>query len=73
MLLEWQARILGIVLGADGEQNATRLQIKQIRLEFMVRFACRRARPNADPVQAILADNALPQRVIEIGDPFLCV
>ena len=57
-------------LGADGEQNAALLQIKQIRLELLVRFARRSARPNADPVQAILADNPLPQCVIQIGNQY---
>ena len=67
MLLERQARVLRIVLGAHGEQDAAVFQLAQILLQVEKAFAVAGA-ADADPVEAVLADDASPQRVVEIAD-----
>ena len=57
---------LGVVLGADGENDAPLLELLGVMLQGEMGFACRAAFAQHDAVNPVVADHAAPQRVVEI-------
>ncbi|MEY9901468.1 hypothetical protein ABIA44_005642 [Bradyrhizobium sp. USDA 329] len=56
-----------VVLAADRQQDAARLQFEQSDLEALEskpQFSL----PNLDPIRAVLSQNASPHRIVEIDD-----
>lgn len=62
--------VVVIVLAAHREDDAAALQLAQVALERAERLAF--AEPaHADPFDAVVTDDAAPQRVVEIDDDAL--
>ncbi len=65
-MIEGGERALGIVLRADGKQDAPLAQRPAIELEGLEGLAPRRALADHDPLDAVVADHPAPERVVEI-------
>ena len=65
MLVDDEKRIGLVVLAVDGEQDAAVIELEQLPLEIAIAIAgIRMTQRNA--ANAILADDATPQRIVEI-------
>ena len=68
MLPEGLARCRVLVLRADGQHDAALPQIEGEVLDGDEGFARRRPLPQRDAVESVVADDAAPQRIVEIED-----
>ena len=59
-----------IVLAAHGEDDAASLELAQVVLQAVMRLAVAE-RIHVDPLDAVVADDAAPQRVVEVDDDAL--
>ena len=57
---------LGVVLGADGENDSALLELLGVALQGEMGFACGAAFAQDDAVNPVIADHPAPQRVVEI-------
>ena len=57
---------LGVVLGADGQNDAALLELLGVTLQGEMGFAGRASLAEHDAVEPIVPDHAAPQRVVEI-------
>ena len=59
-------RDLGVVLGADGQDDAALLELLGVMLQGEMGFAGRASLAEHDAVEPVVPDHAAPQRVVEI-------
>src|SRR5262249_32871049 len=66
VLAKCSLRDLRVILGADGQNNATLLELLGLPLQGQMCLAGRASLSNNDTLQPVVSDHAAPQGVIEI-------